>query len=48
MFFEKKHVAANCKVYKKKSGMALKNQNNKILNVHYLEENPSLKENKNK
>ena len=23
--------------------MALKNQNNKILKVHYLEENPSLK-----
>ena len=26
--------------------MALKNQNNKILKVHYLEENPSLKKNK--
>ena len=28
--------------------MALKNQNNKILKVHYLEENPSLKKNKTK
>ena len=28
--------------------MALKNQNNKILKVHYLEENPSLKKNKKK
>ena len=28
--------------------MALKNQNNKILKVHCLEENPSLKKNKNK
>ena len=28
--------------------MALKNQNNKILKVHYLEENPSLKKKKKK
>ena len=28
--------------------MALKNQNNKILKVHYLEENPSLKGKKKK
>ena len=28
--------------------MALKNQNNKILKVHYLEEIPSLKKNKTK
>ena len=48
MFFEKQHVATNCKAYKKKSGMVLKNQNNKIIKVHYLEENPSLKENKKK
>ena len=28
--------------------MALKNQNNKILKVHYLQENPSLKKNQKK